>query len=322
MKESVLKNILSNLRAFLTINIRRRINENTKTSKEIEALLDDKLFCVDVLNYYAFHQKEALGYQKELELLSRVGKYCVFPYEPEKEMSHIAYGVDRESKMPYVVHKNHTLFFPSCFSAESAVEMYKNYVLVEKLLGVDEAEGAPHQYQSHRVKVEEGDVLYDIGAAEGLFALDNIDKASKVVLLEGDFKWRGALEKTFAPFPDKVKIIGKYVAEINSDASVSLTKLLSEAEGSSFFVKMDIEGCEVSVIRAAKDFLKNTDKVVKFAAASYHKQQDYDELKSLFDQMGYVTESSNGYMLYHLYDTPVPPFFRKGIIRAKNSVEA
>lgn len=319
MKESVLKNILSNLRAFLTINIRRRINENTKTSKEIEALLDDKLFCVDVLNYYTFHQKEALGYQKELELLSRVNKYCVFPYEPVNEMNHVDYGVDRESKMPYVVHKNHRLYFPSCFSAESAVEMYRNYILVEKLLGIDDIEGSPHQYQSHRVKVEDGDVLLDIGAAEGLFALDNIDKASKVVLLEGDFKWRGALEKTFAPFSDKVNIVEKFVTESDSDTTISLTKLLSEVSSPSF-IKMDIEGSETAVVNASKEILRNTKEVVKLAIATYHKQYDYDELKSLFDQMGYVTESSNGYMLYHLYDTPVPPYFRKGIIRAKNRV--
>lgn len=319
MRESVFKNVLANLRAFLTINVRRRINENTKSNNEIKDLMNDKLLCMDVLNYYAFHQKEALDYQKELELLSRVGKYCVFPYEPVVGMNDIEKGRDRESGMPYVVHNNQRLYFPSSFSVEAAIEMYMNYILVEKLLGIDEREGAPHQYQSPRVKVEESDVLFDIGAAEGLFALDNIDKVSKVFLLEGDSQWIQALQKTFAPYAEKVKIIDKYVADMDTDTEVSLATLLSYLEGSSSFVKMDIEGCEVSVINSVREMLENTKNRFKFAVASYHRQRDYEQLESLFAQTGYETESSTGYMLFHFYDAPVPPYFRRGIIRAKKS---
>lgn len=321
MKESVLKNALVNLRSFFTMNVKRSINESVNATNEIKDLYNAKFHYLNVLNYYAFHKEEAAEYQKELELLFRVGDYCVFPYEPAKELGAIESGLDQESKMPYVIHNNHRLYFPSFFSVEKAVDMYRNYTLVEKLSNIEDVEGAPHQYQSSRMKVEKDDVLFDIGAAEGLFALDNIDKVSKVVLLEGDSKWLEALRKTFAPFSEKVRIIEKFVADMDTDTEVSLTTLLSYVDGSSSFVKMDIEGCEVSVINSARELLENTKDRFKFAVASYHRQHDYEDLNNLFTQMGYTTEGSSGYMLYHAYDTPTPPYFRKGIIRARKNVD-
>lgn len=316
MKESVLKNFLVNIRAFFTVNIRRSINENAKTKD----LLNDKILCWDVLNYFTFHQEEALAYKAELEFLSRYGSYCVFPYEPATGLNEVGCGLDQETKMPFVVHNNHRLFFPSSFSLNDAVNMYRNYILEEKLLGENDCEGTPHQYQSPRLKVEEDVVLFDIGAAEGLFALDNIEKVSKAILVEGDPQWIGALQKTFAPYSEKVKIFAKYVTDNDSDTEISLTKVLSEAENTSSFVKMDIEGCELSVINGAREVLKRTKNRITFAVASYHRQNDYDEMKKLFIQMGYETECSNGYMLFPYYDKPIPPFFRKGIIRAKKEV--
>jgi hypothetical protein len=79
---------------------------------------------------------------------------------------------------------------------------------------------------------------------------------------------------------------------------------------------MDIEGYELPVITSALDFLKGKENI-KMAAAVYHRQHDAEEIKALFDSIGYTSEFSKGYMLFHLYDMPTPPYFRRGIIRAK-----
>lgn len=81
------------------------------------------------------------------------------------------------------------------------------------------------------------------------------------------------------------------------------------------FVKMDIEGYELPATSSAKKLLNNRQRI-KMSIASYHKQQDYEELKKIFDKLGYYNESSNGYMIFHMYDMPVAPYFRHGLIRA------
>ena len=200
---------------------------------------------------------------------------------------------------------------------DDAVRSYLYYIHVEKLLGNGDTKGAPHQYQSPNVHVEPGDVVFDIGAAEGLFALDQVDRASRVIVVESDPNWIEPLRKTFAPYGEKVKIVEKMVSSVDTENTMSLKKLLMDFCSSSAFVKMDIEGYELPAITSAMDVLKEKSGI-KIAAASYHRQHDADELKTLFDGIGYTSEFSDGYMLFHLYDTPVPPYFRRGIIRARS----
>lgn len=319
MRDSIFKNVLVNLRAAFTTNIRKRLNDNTHRIAIVEnaiAKMDfqitEKFHYLNVLDYYSSHKKEAEAYLKELEFLYRYGNYCNFPYASDDEQIKVVSGFDSETSLPYVVHNGKKLFFPSGCSAEWS---YLNLVQKEKLLGVDDLGGTPHQYQSPKVHVEEGDVVIDIGAAEGLFALDQIEKASQVIIVENDSRWLEPLRYTFAPFVDKTTIINKSVSAFDTENTVSLAKLLSNTDHRSIFVKMDIEGYELPSIMAATDFLKARSGI-KMAVASYHKQHDYEELKRIFEQVGYWTESSNGYMLFHSYDMPMPPYFRHGIIRA------
>ena len=317
MKDSRLKNILVNLRAFFGVNINKRINENLGKIIALEEELDRQKLFSQVLFYYMHHPELAKVYAKELDYLHDTGNFCNFPYSPDPEPNGLVSGFDSDHQLPFVVHKGKKLYFPSTFSAEDALKSYLNYIQVEKLLGVDERADAPHQYQSPNIKVAEGDVVFDIGSAEGLFALDQVEKASHIVLVENDPLWRNALKQTFAPFSDKVTIIDKLVSATDTVSSISLGKLLMDFDYDSAFVKMDIEGYELPSITAAEDVLKQR-KGIKLAVASYHKQNDAEELKAIFDQLGYDTEFSGGCMLFSMYKTPLPPYFRKGIIRAKH----
>ncbi len=319
MKDSVVKNILVNLHAGFSINIRKRINDNTNRISALEEFIEKReatasYLYFSVLDYYTKHRQEANTYEKELTYLRQLGRYSNFPYRNDTQLT-VNSGFDTEVGLPYVIHEGKRLFFPQTFSTEDAIAKYTDYILTEKLLGTNDAENTPHQYQSPRVKVDEGDTLFDIGAAEGLFALSQVDKAAHIYLVESDPQWIEPLKNTFAPYHDKVSIINKSISIVDTESSITLKKLLSDNNSRSAFVKMDIEGYELPAIMSATDFLAQKEGI-KIAAAAYHRQHDAIEMKALFDEMGYRSEFSNGNMLFHLYDTPVPPYFRKGIIRA------
>lgn len=318
MRDSTIKNLLVNLRSFFTTNIKRRINENTDRIARLENMLDQsmttKYHYLHLLDYYGRHQEEAKSYQKELNYIQHYGNYCIFPYQPVSMPENIEYGFDQEVQLPYVVHQNKKLYFKTNQMPEVALGMYKNYIQTERLLGTYDFDGVPHQYQSSRIKVADGDVVFDIGAAEGLFALDQIEKASHVVIVESDPDWIKPLRQTFAPYSDKVTIIQKFVSATDTDTTVSLETLLSNVNYDSAFVKMDIEGYELQSLISAERVLSQK-KCTKLSVASYHKQHDAEEMKSFFDNIGFYSEFSNGYMLFHLYDTPEPPYFRHGVIR-------
>ena len=324
MKDSVIRTILSNIKLFFTTNIKRKIKEDASRIAKLEAVsegLDEamsaKYHYLSLMEYYALHESEAEPYRKEIEYLRQSGKYSHFPYETDEDSIGGESGFDEMARLPFVVHKGKRLYFPPDCAKKDALECYRYYLGVEKLLGEEEEEGAPHRYQSPRIHVSEGDVVFDIGAAEGLFALDQLDKASHIVVVENNPHWLEPLKHTFAPYGDKVTLIQKYVSVSDSETTISLRKLLSDFDSPSTFVKMDIEGCELSSLVSAEAFLKQK-KGMKLAVASYHKQHDAEELKAIFDRLGYYSEFSKGYMLFHWYDTPVPPYFRHGMVRAKN----
>lgn len=322
MKNHIYKNILVNLRTLFTTNIRKRLNENTQHIQMLEEqlsniddIITNRYHYLNLLDYYAQHEADATQYQKELDYLRQRGSYCNFPYKPQHEDIIVESGFDQTNGMAFVIHKNKRLYFHEAYSEDEAEETYRNYLFVEKLLGKEDIPEAPHQYQSPRVHVADGDVVFDIGAAEGLFALDNIDKASHVVIVESDPKWIEPLKHTFAPYGDKVTIIQKFVSDADTENTISLKKLLSDITYDSAFVKIDIEGHELPSIASAESMLKEKTGI-KLAVASYHKQHDADKMKNFFDRLNYYTEFSNGYMLFNQYDSPTPPYFRKGIVRA------
>lgn len=322
MKESAFKNILVNLRTLFTTNIRKRLNESAQHIQmldeqlsNVDDVITNRYHYLNLLDHYARHEADAIQYQKELDYLKQVGHFCNFPYRPLQENIAIETGFDKNFGVAYVIHKNKRLYFHEDLSEKEAEETYRNYLFVEKLLGKDDIEGAPHQYQSQCVHVDNGDVVFDIGAAEGLFALDQVDNASHVVIVESDPKWIKPLNQTFAPYGNKVTIIQKFVSATDTETTISLESLLSNIDYRTAFVKMDIEGFELQSISSAERVLKQK-KGTKLAVASYHKQHDADELKSIFDSLDYYSEFSSGYMLFNLYDIPIPPYFRKGIVRA------
>lgn len=276
-----------------------------------------RLFMLYQQMSHFFNDENSTPYREELDYVMKNG-VCHFPYEKQRTIDKIDTGYDGSKKMPYVFHQGKRLYFPSDYTEEKAAQWYRELIEMENLLGGGYTVKAPHQYQTDAFKVEEGDVFVDVGAAEGLVSLDVVDKASKVYLVESDKKWIPALNATFEPYKDKYLIINKLVSNADSKVSVTLGGLLQKEKHNPLFIKMDIEGYELMVLNASKDFLSEVDSV-KMACCTYHKHGDAQEMASFFEQLGYRYEFSDGWMLQWLNeDGPVqPPFFRHGVLRAR-----
>ena len=292
----------------------KNINEDLNLLKDKISLLKKELLYEKIMRSALENSDFSVLYSQELNYIRENENLFVFPYKQIKKHKGIQSGYDISLKLPYVYHNQKKLYFPGFLTEEQAGEIYVNFIENENILGGGYKEKAPHQYQTDMFYVNNGDVFVDVGCAEALFALDVVDKVKKVYLFESDEKWLDALRATFNPYKEKVIIINKLVSNIDSETTITLSSALKNEKEESLFIKMDIEGYETSVIAESQDFLQNNDNI-KLTCCTYHKQNDAEKLKEMFEKYGYNTEFSDGYMLFNLNELKYP-YFRKGIIRA------
>lgn len=240
---------------------------------------------------------------------------CQYPYKQLMCLEDIVAGYDKEVKLPFVIHKGRKLYFPKTRSVEWCKKYYSICVSTEAFLGGEYMEKQPHQYQSERCKIDRNDILVDIGCAEGLFTLDNIDTIDHAYLFECDTQWYAPLQATFRDSEEKVTIIHKSVGVNDTDSEITLEKALQGNRGRSMFVKMDIEGAEVDVLKGNKQFLTDNNRI-KLSVCTYHRLSDAETIKALYEEMGYQYEFSDGYMYLPKFDKRDSfPYFRKGVLR-------
>lgn len=110
------------------------------------------------------------------------------------------YGVhwDNTCEMYYVIHRGKKMYYPK--KGWDPLRIHQHY----KYLCMEQDEDSPHKYETVDFEVKTGDIIADIGAAEGIWALDYADIAGKIYLFECDPDWIEALRKTFEPWKDKV----------------------------------------------------------------------------------------------------------------------
>ena len=156
----------------------------------------------------------------------------------------------------------------------------------------EQDERSPHCYRHEGYEVNAGDVVVDVGAAEGIFALDVMDIAGKVILIEMDEAWVEALEQTFKNDTDKVRIIRGFVDCVTEGNRLALDSLCSDAIN---YIKMDIEGYEKPALLGAERLLKESGDL-KLAVCSYHCREDEEWIRNYLEQYGFETEVSKGFM--------------------------
>lgn len=245
--------------------------------------------------------------------------HFIFPYQairPMIEADKIPSGV--EKGLPYVLHNGKVkLFFLGATSVADMLNKYHVLVDDEGLLGTGCLAKSPHCYQDGDFKVEDGDILLDVGCAEAVFTLDNIDKVSKAYLFEALPEWRKPLLRTFASYSKKVVLVNKLVTDKTTSKSTTLYDAVGVdmRDDAHFFVKMDIEGWERLVIEGNDDFF--TSAKVKLSCCVYHRQDDARVIETMLRQKGYKTRFSEGWMLTTMNGIH-HPYFRHGVIYAQN----
>lgn len=172
----------------------------------------------------------------------------------------------------------------------------------------------PHCYENESFKFESGDVLVDIGAAEGNFALSVVEKASRIILFESNKEWIEPLNATFEPWKDKVTIVKKFVGDVSDSTCTTLDDYFAADEKLSF-LKIDVEGAESRLLDGCKRILQDQ-KPLKVAICTYHKPEDEQEFKERLTRYGFETSHSDGFVLLFTDRKLKAPYLRRGLVRA------
>jgi hypothetical protein len=281
-------------------NKRTRI-ENRKSRKPKTEILQYYSTLSDIPN----EKKEIISYLLQNPL-------HVFPYPFTKNYSSTSIKVyydEQLNNLPYVMHEGKRLYFKRDKKEYKIMREYS-------FLRLEQDANSPHRYITDTFNINDGDVVIDIGSAEGNFSLSTIEKIKRLYLVEADPGWSEALSATFAPWKDKVTILNKYVSDINDDKNISLDALLQYEEKVDF-IKIDVEGAEQRVLAGATDVISKN-KSLKVALCTYHKQDDAETFAKLLTGKSFNIEFSNGYMIFINGDKGQfkPPYLRKGLIRA------
>lgn len=262
-----------------------------------------------ILNYYgSLPEKPSKELQEVLEYL-KSNPIAVFPYDFQKKYSEETIEVldDKDKGLRYVMLDGKKLYFKKRWSKKRIRHSFNE-------LTKEQDPQSPHRYLNDNFKIDEGEVLVDIGVAEGNFALGAVEKASRLILFETDVEWIEALNATFEPWKDKVLIVNKFVSDITDPTNTTLDDFIGPNEKITF-LKIDVDGAESRLMNGCKRILAEQ-KPLKLAICTYHKHQDEKEFNSLLIQNGFETSHSDGFILFY-YDKKISkPYLRRGLIRA------
>jgi len=263
----------------------------------------------NILSYYS-NLKEPLS-----EEVSMVCDYvrnrgiAMIPYYFQDEYIEdtIEVHYDTETGLHYVMHDGKRLYFKKRWS-KKRIRLSFNELRREQDIR------SPHSYETDGFTVENSDILVDIGAAEGIFALGNVEQAGRIVLFESGKEWIEPLKATFAPWKEKVTIVNKFVGNVTNGKCVTLDDYFLHEEKLSF-LKIDVEGAESLLLSGCKRIL-GEGMPLKVAICTYHKDEDERELSETLKQNGFETSTSDGFLIIHTDRKLKAPYLRRGLIRA------
>lgn len=223
---------------------------------------------------------------------------------------------DRECSTNYVMHNNRRLYFPPQWAKNDIFKLYNELCLEQ-----DERSG--HCYFNSDFHINENSVFVDVGVAEGIIALDNIEKVSKCYLIESNPDWITALQATFAADADKIVIVPKIVSDVSDEQSVKLDELLINENN--ICVKIDVEGNEMSVLNGMKALLQSSvSRKIKVAVCVYHKWNDEEVISNLLSAyLKNINIAPNYLCLYRDFKNNeiIPgkmPYLRRGVLKMWN----
>jgi hypothetical protein len=268
-----------------------------------------------VLSFYKNNAVIGIGGGQELQYIQNMGiaHMINYPFKDEMMRQHVDVFFDKERKLKYVIHNNKRLYYPREWVEDGIRRSYIATALIEQ------HPESPHRYVTKELlSANKVAVIIDVGAAEGIVALDFIDIADEVILLEADSKWFEALDATFEPWAGKVTIIKKFASAKSDENNIRLDEIETDRvkHKGKVFIKIDVEGMESEVLQGCEKLLDSDDSV--FLCCTYHYQDDETVFSNLFQEKGFETELSDGYILIEEgpFNDAGYPQFRKGVLRA------
>jgi len=276
---------------------------------DLEDRIENKNFFYKESLIKRYHNAKSKEITEVLEYI-RTNGLDVFNYSFADKYKDLEVNVyfDEQHKLYYVYHQGHKLYISRSYKTRESVRDYYRSILLEQ------DKRSPHRYMNENFNVNTGDVVVDIGVAEGNFSLEIIQRVSKIYMIEADDNWIEALKLTFAPFENKVIIIKGFMSSYNEGKLITLDSVIHEPVN---FIKMDIEGNEWDGLRGAVKVLQISGDV-KMAICAYHSDFDQELIENFLSKHNFEFEHSSGYMWFptKLRQTYVSTSLNRGIIRA------
>lgn len=260
---------------------------------------------------YLSRQPEITDEQRKVLAFLKTNEMAVFPYPfiHEYDETDIELKYDPQLDLFYTTWQGKKLYCMDGIRKSRARKYFNS-------LRLEQDPRSPHRYLTDTFAIQPGDVVVDIGAAEGNFSLSIIDQVEHAFLFEPEPSWQKPLKETFAPWSDKVTIVPKFASDRSSDTTVSLDEFFNESQQIDF-IKLDVEGAEEQILKGAAKLIQRQ-KRLKIAVCTYHRQEDATVLDALLKNLGFQTQFSDGYMLYYYGRTNEvkEPYLRRAIVRA------
>lgn len=219
---------------------------------------------------------------------------------------------DKSNGLFYVNHKGKRLYFKRELSKRTIKDLYR-------CLCIEQDKDSPHSYSFGEMSFQ-NEIVADIGAAEGIWGLSLIESVKTLYLFECDEGWIEALNLTFSPWKEKVRIINKYVSDNSEGCMIRLDDYFYEKGINLFTIKADIEGAEEVMLKGAEKMIQDG-VLKKIIVCSYHHPNDEEMISEVLGD-NYLLSISKGYMLDVYSDVDydsidISSIFRKGVIYAK-----
>lgn len=275
------------------------VAEGEWDTTKIIILLDAMLLCLDSLSdtvraladreYWEYKHSDKLSDPHVQEIISYIDKnqrvsLLNYDFMDEYKNLEVELYLDEECQMIYAPYKGKKMYFPRSWDGTKIVQYYCSVIAEQDVR-------SPHCYRHTGYMVKPGDVIVDVGAAEGIFALDVIDIASKIYLIEADMEWIEALQQTFRE-EEKVQIIYGFADAVAEGDRVTLDSLFADGVD---YIKMDIEGYEKPALLGAERLMRESQNLT-CAICSYHCKEDEEWIRNYLQKYGFTIEVSAGYI--------------------------
>lgn len=281
-----------------------------------------------VLEYYQSDSnrkecEEEYSFLVSNPLKTRNNKLYAFhaPFINLYNIENIEVFYDRTYKMYYVIHNGVKMYMKKSFTKKQAKEYYLSLL-------AEQDKNSPHRYLDDELMNKHYRTIVDVGAAEGIFAIEMLDFADHIILFEYDSEWIEALRKTFFEYTNLVEIRKAFVTDEIGTNKTTLDIQMDDSRDIDL-LKMDVEGAESNVISGAREIFINNPQLICLACV-YHNNDDEKKLRELLPD--YSFEPRKGKMIFperyrfkrngSKIMTPkkqmTGPFFTNGVVKIKH----